>query len=307
MNSDNILIPRRIMKKHIWYFIFLSMFSIACKSAPVETRSDKGAHMLGLDDDIPISEKWKDWTPYERTDISQVLRSFRAFDYWQVDDAEMKEDTWILSSSFLLSFRDAISDPEIVETLNLALAALEPVVLESIALKSSGRKNSQLDITFFASKASIEEIEGVLIRWGTHLVSGAKPNISFLLTRRAKYEKLKFDHVHIWIDPGFQELAPLTIALENKQEKWVITYVKDIVWDPIKVLPIESTLFVTILDQEFWKKLTGASYVEHIKKTKTQPPFLKALSKEIKSRRIEMVFRYSSFPPRFDQEILIKK
>lgn len=273
-------------------------------------------------EDAPAQAVWTDWTPAAHAPgllpaafVDQVV----AFDYWQIDDAQFREQAWAGAASVLdyLRQEDAgkgVLDPAQRPTATALLQAFD----------AAGAQGGQMDVTFVVSLHPEYAMEGLILRFYAHLPhQKVTPGLAIFLGRQ-EGDAAGFEGAVMWAQSGFEEAAPFTVALERDHTTgddggWTAARYDGLVvpgdndtpaaadaqtTPPQDALESAADLAGAIFQQNFWDPLVGAHYVEASIQADAPlalPPGVEpALGLTVRERQLEEILRDTLFVPRVE-------
>jgi hypothetical protein len=285
------------MKPSLIPVILLTLLLTACASAPTPTGS---SNLMGLDDS-QVEAAWAQWTPAPHSGVPQgFVDEVVAFDYWQIDSAEVVDEAWS-GMSALLDYlrRDGLDDAQ-RDTVTALLQALDS-------------DRAIMDVTFVVSLDADRAAEGLVVRIYRRLEEtsedepGATASVAVYL-ERPEQPSAGFERAVMWAAAGFEQPRPFTVSLERADGDWSVRKFDDALYptpaDDATSIDGAAELASDIFERAFWTPFVGPAFVEAIPRAEdeapTPAPIEPALGLELRERQLEEVYRDTVFPPRMD-------
>ncbi len=281
------------MKFHILPTLLLTLLLTACSTT---SNSTGDSSLMGLEDG-PAKAVWADWSPSEKADVvpEMFVEQVVAFDYWQIESDETREQAWT-GVSALLDYlrRESLSEGQ-ADTATALLQALDS-------------DQARMDVTYVVALDADRPAEGLVVRVFRELDdAGAVPAVAIYLERRED-AGAGYEDAVMWSSAGFEEAEPFTLALGRADGAWSAQLIDGVAYpvsEPTDApLDEAAQLAANIFERRFWQPFTGASFVEATPRAEDQralpAPLEPALGLEVRDRQIEEVYRDTVFPPRMD-------
>ena len=284
--------------------LWVSYVHVGCAGSErvvrTQGRTADGALLkLEQERDKPI---WKDWKPDpgHRAAPSDLDDSVRAFDYWQVDDAEVVEEIWTAIFPVIDTVRAQASVSERRKSLDLMLEVIEPGQTEG---------QTRMDLTFLVSSSESSPYEGVACRFYRRLEAGVTPAITVVLLRRPD-EASTPGRIVVWAAPRFDEPEPLTALFDRTSDRWhqSLSSGLHLPSDDQAQKGVEhetGRLAARLLTDAIWNRFAGRAYLESpqsgLESDRAHPEDIEdALGLDVTDRDISQVYSHTEFPPRAD-------
>ena len=249
---------------------------------------------------------WGEWEPAEGRPVrpAELGGRVQAFDYWQVDDAEVVEEVWAALFPVLDAVRGDVDRRGRRNGFDLILEALEP---------AGGERGTRMDLTFLVSRSEEAKFEGFACRLYRRLDAGATPAVTVLFLRRPDAATTP-GRIVVWTAPRFREAESVTAIFERVESQWSRRLMEGLRFPDFDADEGASggesgRLAARVLTRAIWKRFAGRAYLESSQSgRRSEEPnpegVAEALGLEVVDRRIAQVYSNTEFPPRADLDEL---
>lgn len=285
----------------------LFVFAASCASqspatTPDAPRTSDGALMTMEGEGAgPV---WAEWEPVESGQqgggVPRGLAGrFRAFDYWEVEEAGQVDAVWDGVFPVLDSVRAGMQSERHRRTARVLLEALE---------RAGEAEPVRMDVTFVVSNRKERRVEGVACRLWRRLENGATPVVTVLLLREPAGRSGP-GRIVVWATPGFREAGRWTAVFDLGSDGWRRSILDGLVLEGASGRSAEESVGVAarVLTETIWKPYSGTAYTASAgdggERAGEEAPDA-ALGLEVGERGIEQVYSGTEFPPRVDADTL---